>query len=250
VVQRFVYLKRGTLSDYLSAAAGQEIPDRSLVLSDLDVFQRQNAWSAVSVKRNEELVPGKPSADVFVYRTADVQFANPYPVSLTSDREIDIATIGTGSAGGVPVTQPLLAHLSTLFDHLLKANQEPELTIYAQVSYACQLMDAVPLDEAPIAIPILMQAPLTIDVSPGPKQGGAGGGIALADMIDHWNDALFTWFGAHMPAGGGELRLDLGFMSNLTETPHPLIRLTRLCLPLANITNPALPVYKGSAVSA
>ena len=64
----------------LSNAIGQAIGDRTVLLPEMQVLQRQDAWSSVVLKRNE-ILGGKAIADAFVYTTPEVQFAAPcHPV--------------------------------------------------------------------------------------------------------------------------------------------------------------------------
>ncbi|MDQ7981740.1 Ig-like domain-containing protein [Paraburkholderia sp. SARCC-3016] len=227
-VFHYVYkLKAGPGPDgsYLTAADGQTIPGRTVRLPALDILQRQDAWSTVWVERNRELVPGKPSADPLVYRTPDVRFASPLYPTNDADAVVDISTIPSGK----PVTRSLQAHFDAVFADLLAGDTQPQIVVQVEVSYGYALNAA--LDQ--IALPVLMQAPLTVDVD----GGGAG---TVAGMTADWTAAIETWFSTYEPAGGGTLWMDLTLMSNLTGEPMPLLRLRRLMLPIAQVV-PSLP---------
>jgi hypothetical protein len=200
---------------YLSAQDGQAIADRTVVLPGMDVLHRQDAWASASISRNEELVPGKPSAAPFVYRTAEVRFANPLCPTLDVSDPIAIATIDSPSHD--PVTRSLLAQLQTLFEAVLAKNSQPQLTFQVEAMYAYSLNPQL----SPVPLPVLMQAPLTVDV-------GAG----LQAMLADWAAAIELWFQSGRPTCGGVLWFDLTIMSNLTERPMPLLRLRQLYLPL------------------
>ncbi|MGZ3521614.1 MAG: hypothetical protein ACXVAG_11580 [Vulcanimicrobiaceae bacterium] len=231
----FVYRKDGTTDEYLPASIGQATPNRSIQLRGLDILQRQDAWTTIYVERNEELVPGKPSAKPFIYQTGNVEFANPYPPTLVSLEEILIQNIGT------PGTKTSLQnHLETLFAALLKQNVEPLLTVRVEVTYSYGLLDPGGLGQ-PIQVPIMLQAPLTIDVS----NGGKADEPTLNEMIGKWSDAIVAWFAQNTPTGDGTLNLDLGILSNLTESPMPLVELGGLVLPISYVV-PALSVYSPS----
>jgi hypothetical protein len=218
----FVYRRRDVQpAEYLGAAAGQAIADRTVVLRRMDVLQRQDAWAAASISRNEELVRGRPSAPPFVYRTAEVRFANPLSPMLDVSDEIDIASIGSHD----PVTRSLLDQLRTLFDALLAATAEPRLTFQVETTYTYSLNPQL----TPVPLPVLMQAPLTVDVT-------AGGG--LQSMLEDWAAAIALWFDSAQPSCGGALWFDLAIMSNLTERPMPLMRLRRLFLPIQYLAPP------------
>ncbi len=233
----FAYRKIGTKDQYLDAATGQRTPGRTLELRSLDVLQRQDAWPTIYVERNEELVPGKTSAQPFIYQTGNVQFSNPYPPTIVSSDVIAIQDIGKPGA-----MRSLQQHLTVLFDALLAQNAEPKLTIRVEVSYAYSLFDTGGSGQ-PIVVPIMLQAPLTIDVKP--VSGNTD--PALADMIGKWADAITGWFALNAPASSGTLRFDLGILSNLTQSPMPLADLTALELPLSAI-NPPLAVYTPAGV--
>lgn len=220
----FVYKKKGT-NEYLDAALGQTIAGRKVSLPGMDILQRQDAWSTVWVRRNEELVPGRPLADAFVYKTPDVQFASPFYPTIDLDKEISIPTIGSQQ----PATRTLGQHLEHLFTTLLKDNTEPTLTFQVEVNYAYSVNHA--LVEL-VSVPVLMQPPMKIATS------GAGDGT-LGQMINAWTSAITLWFTTVKPnQDQGTFTLDLVVMSNLTLEPMPLLRLRRLTLPIQFIAPP------------
>ena len=81
----FTYRQRDT-GMYLPASEGKGIAARMVVLPDLDILERQDANAQVFLRRNEELVPGKPTAEPFVYQTPTVSLSAPLrpPWILTS----------------------------------------------------------------------------------------------------------------------------------------------------------------------
>jgi LysM repeat protein len=225
----FVYLKNGTTNEYLSAAGGQALPDRTVVLRKMDVLQRQDAWSTVRVKRNEVLA-GKAIAEPFVYTTPKVQFASPLFPTLTQECPIDLSIIG--SPDGQPVARPLAAHLDAFFDALLLVNTQPTLTFQVEATYEYRVNPQL----SPVQLPILLQAPLTVAV--GRDSQGAG---TRQEMVDQWSQAITRWFEAYLPACGGTLHFDLTAMSDLTTQPMPLLRLRNLQLATPWVQKPALP---------
>lgn len=219
------WYKRKSDGKPLSTADGQIITERRVVLQRMDILQRQDAWATVFIRRNEELVPGKITDDLFIYSSPNVQFANPLHPTIDTDQTIDISKIG--SPDDKPVTRPFDAHLQALFDALLKNNREPELTLQVEVSYDYSINRV--LD--PVTLPVLMQAPRGINVKDG-----------IAQMIVDWSSSINLWFNTYKPSGtNGTLSFDLTIMSNLTRQPMPLIRLRRLILPIQSI-DPPLPV--------
>jgi hypothetical protein len=228
----FVYKQKDAPGDYLTAAVGQAVAGRTVVLPGLDILQRQDAWSTVSIERNKVLVPGKPSAEPFVYSTPMVRFANPLHPSIDSKAPINMSEITTPPpADPVPISRSLFAHIEALFAALLVSNSQPTLTIQVEVAYAYPLN---PLLE-PIVLPVLMQAPLDVAII----SQGTSGPLPLAEMTQNWATAVTRWFSTRTPPlAGGQLLFDLRIMSNLTEHPMPLVQLEQLFLPVEWIVPP------------
>jgi hypothetical protein len=231
----FVYLRKGTANQYLSASDGQAIAERAVVLGGMDVLQRQDAWATIQVKRNEVLA-GKAIADPFVYATPKVKFAEPLFPTISRTQTIALATLG--STDGKPVARPLNAHLSAFFAALLAQNVQPTLTLQVEVTYAYSLNPNL----TPVQLPVIMQAPLQIQViAPHDQVSTSANAVQpLADMIDQWSRAITRWFEALSPSCGGTLTFDLMVMSDLTEQPMPLLRLSDLELPIQWVQNPLL----------
>ena len=127
----FIYKNRGT-GRYLSDKDGQTVPDRQVVLPDLDILQRQDAWSTIFVKRNERLIETRRSAEPFVYQTPKIQFANALHPVIDSVAPIPIADISAGSS-----RRSLLQNLQALFEALFADTETPTVVIQVEVSYDC-----------------------------------------------------------------------------------------------------------------
>ena len=225
----YVFRKRATTDEYLTAAQGQAIASRTVVLPALDLFQRPLAWSTVYLARNEELA-GQAVASPFVYTTPDVQCAAPLHPTIDSQAELAIENIDASSLTmGSPQTRSLAEHLRALFSALLAENRQPVITIQSEVTYEyCFGTGAMPA-----VLPILLMAALEVDVTPtGSASPDIAGGAAakLAAMIDAWTAKIEEWFAVHSPTGGGTLWFDLAIRSNLAGKPMPLLRAGRLRL--------------------
>jgi hypothetical protein len=233
----FIYEIKATPGQYLSAADGQAIAQRDVVLSQMDILQRQDAWSTIYLKRNEELVPGRPSAEPFIYRTPDVQFVNPLHPTIDTEDKVDMSLIGASNPNQ-PVARTLPAQIQNFFTTLLQNNIEPTLTIQVEITYAYSI--ATGLDS--ITLPILIQPPISIQIA------GTGQGT-LADMIANWSAAIAQWFSTYVPsAQNGTIWFDLTIMSSLTKHPMPLLRLRKVELPIQYaLAPPALPTQAAMA---
>lgn len=207
----FVYERNDAPGTYLTAAEGQLIPDRIVVLPDLDLFQRQNAQATAKIERNAELVPGRRSAPPFIYTTSDVTFANPLQPTVDSTKTYDLASAGSAA----PVKRSLLDQLRNLFSVLLQYNDQPTLTMQVEITYDYVLNATVP----PVPLPILMQPPIAVKV----KDGG-GSEPALDTVLTQWSEATRNWFQTMLPLGtGGRLHFSLAIMTNLVDPPMPLL---------------------------
>lgn len=209
----------------LEAAKGQAIGPRTVVLPEMQVLQRQDAWSSVHLTRNEEL-GGKAIAAPFIYQTPEVRFAAPLRPVLRSSQPVDVATLG--SPDGTPQRRPLTDHLTALFAALFKSFAGGEVTIQTQVSYAYAVNPAL----SPLSLPVLMLPPLSVSVDGGTEP-------TLASLTADLSGAITQWFDAHQPvAAAGTLTFELTIMSNLTKTPMPLVDLDDVFLAIAYVEPP------------
>ncbi|MFI6599275.1 LysM peptidoglycan-binding domain-containing protein [Nonomuraea sp. NPDC050536] len=212
---------------YLSQVDGQKVPGRTVVVPDLDILERQDAWSSVWITRNERILPDRPpSAEPFVYTTPDISFTDPLLPTIDSATLVDIAQIGPGGPDRT-LDQHLSALFAALFDDLPEGVET--VTIQVEAVYTYRLN---PILEA-IELPIFLQAPLSVVVA------GDAPDHALKQMILNWTAALFSWFTDAPPnSADGTLRFDLTILSNLTRHPMPLLRLRNLTLAVTNVVPP------------
>ncbi|MQY09298.1 LysM peptidoglycan-binding domain-containing protein [Actinomadura macrotermitis] len=212
--------------EYLTAAAGQAVPGRTLLLTGLRLLEQQDALASVAVERNRELVPGRPSAEPFVYRTPAIRAAAPLQPSAAVDEVLPVELIGV-AAPAKPAHRTLAAHLEAVFAALLEHTADPALTVQMEATYLYRVNP----DLAPVTLPLLMQAPLTVRRSDG----------SLTRMTTGWAQAIEAWFRDRSPVCGGVLGFDLTLMTHLTARPMPLLRLRNLRLPVEYVIDPPLP---------
>ena len=225
----FVYVDED--SNYLSAEKGQTIADRIVKLPELDLFQRQNAQATTKIKRNVELVPGRASAEPFIYTTSDVTFANALQPTVDSSHKYDIAALGSSGS----VKRSLFEQLKNLFNNLLQFNEQPTLTMQVEVTYDYVLSATLPA----VPLPILMQPPMVVAV-----KGTAPNSTPLDEVLTAWSDSIRHWFQTMLPLGtSGQLHFNLTLMTNLVHPPMPLLWTRNLDLSLKWI-EPVLPTRK------
>ncbi|NQX85756.1 MAG: hypothetical protein HRT67_07600, partial [Flavobacteriaceae bacterium] len=215
------YYKSQTDESILSAADGQVTPDRTLVLPDLNVLERQDAETTVELKRNKELVEGKPSNENFVYTTGQVGFTDPMRPTLSTQENVDMSKLGSSFN---LVKRTLDGQLTELFSVLLQKNSQDTLSFQMSSRYTYSQNQSLKA----IELPIIMQPLVDVDVS------GAGNvETNLAQMITNWTDGVNLWLSTHTPqSSNAVLWFDITIFSNLTSTPMPLIRLYNVSVPM------------------
>ena len=230
----------------LSSTIGQGIPDRKVTLPPLNILAYQDAQSSALLVRNQYLLKDQSieTAEPFVYKTANIKFANPLHPTLDVSQTIDISTLASSPPSEKHVTQSLALHLSTLFQQLFKDDPEPVQTIQLECRYQYTIQDKL----SPISLPVIFLAPSSFDTRTGwkvptggcPEPGGSRLKVGETDVCQ-LNGSITEWFKAQKPcADNGTLCFDLTVMSNLTKRPMPILRLRNLKLDLQYI-KPALP---------
>lgn len=213
----------------LSANDGRKLRDRTIILRDMDILERQDALTTLSIKRNVELVPGRPTADPFVFTTPEMSFPNPLRPSITESGEIRIERIGVAQKDP-PRQQSLRKQLDVLFTALF-AKAPAKNTVQLTVRYA---YDLGPAGLQRVELPVLM-LPKTDFLLPD-SEGGAA--MPQKDLLDALDAGVQNWFTTHRPAGGGILEIVCVVLSNETGVPTPLLTLDDLTLHLENIVPP------------
>lgn len=220
----YYYTLSGTV---LTAAEGQVIPERTVIIPAMNVLARQDAATITQIKRNAELVPGKPSSEPFIYTTGTVEFQNPYHPTNDFATPVDISTINAPS--GQHNYAPLATQLTNLFNALLEENSQDTLSFLMSCEYDYQLNTSL----GEVTLPVIMQPLQSIQV----KTDAVTTDKKLADMITGWADSIELWYKTMQPdTTNAVLWFDLTIFSNLTQQPLPLIRLRALNLDLQYIT--------------
>jgi hypothetical protein len=232
----FTYTFADSKKNPLPAGQGMGIAARKVVLPCLNAVVYQDAWVSAQMTRNEELVPGKRSADPFIYQTPEVKFANPFMPRLDSKEAINIA-----AAGGAPAMRSLANQLGQFFSVLFAGQIPPDQTIQLECRYAYQLANKLQA----IILPVLLVPPTSLEIGSAfqvPEGWLPGKYDPAASFVCNLTSAVWQWFQDTVPSGaGGKLLIDLTIMSSLTQNLVPLVRLEGLFLDLARI-QPTPPV--------
>jgi len=209
----------------LEGSDAQVIKRREVVIEGLNILQRQDAKSNILLKRNEELIPGKPSADDFVYQTPQVSFTNSLVPTIDHSIKFDISTIPSTTE-----SKTLANYLGDFFKALFSTtNNTSTQTIQLECQYAYSLTDG--LDK--ITLPVLMLPPTVINPESDfdVPQGGCPSHEQTEIFICELSNKILSWFNHTNPSTREAVfNFDLTVMSDLTEQPMPLIRLRSLYL--------------------
>jgi hypothetical protein len=213
---------------YLDWNTAKDLPNRAadfagLNGAGLDVMGYQNAWSAVQIVRNRDLVRRPdgtvvPTNPAFIYSTQQIRFAGKLTPLLQTARPIDVAAI---TAQRYLPLQKHLENLFMTFFNALPMGAEQMLRMECQYSY---LMADNP-DLPPIVLPVFLRPPFLYRVAPMPTPFVT----ATATLISQWNLA------AAPQVSTGKLLFDLTIFPVLTGSRLPLIRLTGLFLLVRDI---------------
>jgi len=196
----------------------EAVPDRGrrtyvIWYDDLDVSVYQNARASLSIRRNQNLVPGKETADAFVYSTPELNFTNLAVPELTWDRSI---LFGTGSTAQLP------AALTTLFTDVLGSpatDAETQQKLSGRYGYRLAAANGPSSPLSPddiVSLVPMFYRPLF-----------AYAGTIPADT----GDAVDDWFSTHVPQPANTALLSFSlqlFSDIMPERRQPLIALTRL----------------------
>lgn len=220
----YYYTQNGVV---LPAALGQTIPERTVVIPAMNILARQDAATTTLIRRNAELVPGKPCSEPFIYTTGTVEFSNPYHPTTDCVTPVDISLINAPS--GQHNFASLTTQLTNLFNALLMENSQDTLSFLMSSQYSYQLNTGL----GEVTLPVVMQPIQSIQVKPDASTGNK----QLADMINDWANSIELWYNTVNPdTTNAVLWFDLTIFSSLTQQPLPLVRLRALNLGIQYIT--------------
>lgn len=208
----------------------QTIQGRKVTVPGLNILENQDAKSTIYLKRNEELLEGRPSADAFVYQTPDISFTNSLLPTIDHSHRFDISTVSS-----VNDSNTLAGYLSNVLKNLFGEKLQSSQTIQLECQYAYSVSEAV----GEIRLPVLFLPPLRIN--PETDFNIPTGGCPMSDpgetFVCKLSNRILHWFNHNHPTQNkGEFQFDLTVMSHMTVNPMPLIRLRTLYLEVGKIT--------------
>jgi len=227
--QKGIFFYRNKDNDeYLLASEAKNIPGRTFILPDMDILERQNAQTEIYLSRNADIVPNKTIAKPFIYQTPHVAFERPLYPTLFNDDPINLATIYAGLANETPapVKRTLACQLGLFYEALFANAGTNDTTLQLGLYYEY----AINKDIQKIHLPVYLMPPTRIAIRAG------GSGTPLEDIITTQAAGWDAWFRSNAPeTDEGTLLFDLTVMSDLTERPMPILKMTGLYLPVADL---------------
>jgi|GEM_PF-5768341 len=170
---KYHFEKKSTAEAAMDPVFGEsDIPDRTLILPDLDILRQQNAWAAIWLTRNKELIKDEAvrTNPVFEFQTPLVRFNNWATPFLVNDERWDISLLG--GDGKTPHTRSLESHLKHLFQVLLPelfaestSTEAPPFELRLNVRYSFTFAKGAGLNaDLYSAIPVLLGLRLRLPV--------------------------------------------------------------------------------------
>ena len=231
-----------------------DVPDRTLIVDNLDVIKHQNAWATVWLSRNKDLLDDSSvltTNPAFVFRTPIVRFGNMVTPYLVNTKRWNVAklvlegeTADDVLHDNLPeVARSFAEHLERMFDVILPDSTDLPYDIRTSCEYAFAMVaSAVSESEDLItALPVLLgprfTIPATVDDSINDVQ-------ETTTLRANMERDLRTWLATNNPvrtnsrfifsfsiysnqdAGGADVNVNL-----------PLLKIEHLELPLDQIND-------------
>lgn len=217
---RFTFTSDG---ETLTYSAAEKLRRRRPIFAGLadglDIAAYQNAWSAVQVFRNRDLVrdaDGKiiPTTPDFVYSTPQIRFASRVTPSLLRTRLYDIAALSS------PPLQTLATHISrvmaTLFEGTAPGTQQ---YIRFDGEYAQKIGDDLPS----AIVPIFLGVPTKVTLD------------EATTLATNAADYIEQWFDDNRPPDGS-FRFTLTLFPTRSNSRLPLLQMTQLTLARSDVS--------------
>ncbi|WP_424100036.1 Calx-beta domain-containing protein [Moorena producens] len=208
------------------------LPDRKVTVTNLDVLDYQNAWGAIRLARNKNLIDGRETNAAFIFQTPEVRFKNRITPLIVNDKHWDIADLGDSRS------KTLTQHLEELFKVLLPAIINRPYDIRISCQYAFALASNTNDEELLASLPVILTPRFTVQ-----KSGDSTDMLAVTQQlrtnivreIDNWQTQK------NPNQTRGRYLFSFSFFSNpenvsTTENPNlPLLTVENLNLLLTDI---------------
>ncbi|NER89928.1 Calx-beta domain-containing protein [Moorena sp. SIO3A2] len=208
------------------------LPDRKVTVTNLDVLDYQNAWGAIRLARNKNLIDGRETNAAFIFQTPEVRFKNRITPLIVNDKRWDIADLGDSRS------KTLTQHLEELFKVLLPAIINRPYDIRISCQYAFALASNTNEEELLASLPVLLTPRFTVQ-----KSGDSTDMLVVTqDLRTNIVREINNWQTQKNPnQSRGRYLFSFSFFSNpenvsSTENPNlPLLTVENLNLLLTDI---------------
>ncbi|NEO39142.1 MAG: hypothetical protein F6J90_23520 [Moorea sp. SIOASIH] len=212
------------------------LPDRKVTVTNLDVLDYQNAWGAIRLARNKNLIDGRETNAAFIFQTPEVRFKNRITPLIVNDKRWDIADLGDSRS------KALDKHLEELFKVLLPAiiNRPYDIRISCQYAFALASNTSATGNEEELlaSLPVLLTPRFTVQKSGDSTMLQVTQQLRtnIVDEIDYWQEQK------NPNKTRGRYLFSFSFFSNpenvsTTENPNlPLLTVENLNLLLTDIS--------------
>ncbi len=186
------YQKKSPEAAALEPIFGESaIPDRIFQLPDLDILHQQNAWAAIWLTRNRNLVSDRTTNPAFVYQTPLVSFHNVLTPLLTNRVRWNIATGSptavSAATAAATVRLPLAIHLQNLFTTLLPVTCAQPYDLRVACNYAFALaIGPDPSQDLVSSLPVLLSPRFSVPANQSRE-------TLLTNLIAHLVPAIQAW---------------------------------------------------------
>ncbi len=213
-----------------------DIPDRKLSVPGLDILAYQNAWGAIRLARNKNLINGMTTNPAFIFQTPQVRFKNYLTPLIVNTQRWDI-----GSLSG-DRSQRIEDHLKALFEALLpdEINRPFDIRIACEYAFALALGAPGADDDLLASLPVLLTPRFA--VQPAGNQNMLAITQQLrANIVTEMQD----WYHTKQPnPANGRYIFSISLFSDIkqantaNDNPNqPLLRVEHLFLKLEDVSD-------------
>ncbi len=195
------------------------ITARTLTFRGLNIIKNSTFSVGAVIKRNQELVPGRPVNPVFEI-TVPTFIMPVFSMELVRYDAVDIAAFAP--AGEKKYT--LLENLRHLFSRLLQDNEKPELYFRLAVNYEYTIAGT----GIPVQLPVLLKPPALLTDPTNPHSANPG-------IVESMAAGISEWLQIHHPdTENAVLKMDLSLYDE-DHSPKPLLSLSGLYLKMEDV---------------
>jgi hypothetical protein len=201
----------GSVIEYFGES---DIPDRKLTLPSLDIIAQQNAWAAIWLTRNDDLISGGNTNPAFVFQTPQIRFSDRLTPLLTNSKRWNVATLQAPHQA--PINRPLRHHVANWFAAVLPAQSDRtyDIRIACQYAFALVLGDPGLEDDLLSTLPVFLSPRFVVGADGDQKDMAA----ITAQLQENIAKELQLWQQRKRPVqASGRFVFSLSIFSHVAE---------------------------------